>query len=211
MSADGRFVAMSSNATDLVPGDTNNRCDYFVRDRGSAVGVGGLTGTPTSSTPPGCGLPVCPPLPTGAGLQQARVIPRPGLQDLFIRWDASRMAPVEGAPVGGLLYELRFTSGGQHYAVRAQRVLGTDFDPAGGASFGLFRETLPGVWTHVAALKGGYGTIGDSVVTAVPMSLLGGNAQLTDVTAYTAVGSYLSGPTKVLDSIKLTRPASSGR
>jgi hypothetical protein len=33
MSADGRFVAFASAATDLVAGDTNGRIDVFVRDR----------------------------------------------------------------------------------------------------------------------------------------------------------------------------------
>ena len=33
ISGDGRFVAFSSFATDLVPGDTNAWCDVFVRDR----------------------------------------------------------------------------------------------------------------------------------------------------------------------------------
>ena len=33
MSADGRFVAFESTATDLVPGDTNGKMDVFVRDR----------------------------------------------------------------------------------------------------------------------------------------------------------------------------------
>ncbi|MEG4277599.1 calcium-binding protein, partial [Microcoleus sp. MON1_C1] len=32
ISADGRFVAFSSNAANLVPGDTNNNYDVFVRD-----------------------------------------------------------------------------------------------------------------------------------------------------------------------------------
>lgn len=33
ISADGRFVAIGSGASNLVPGDTNNRADVFVRDR----------------------------------------------------------------------------------------------------------------------------------------------------------------------------------
>jgi Tol biopolymer transport system component len=33
ISADGRFVAFTSGATNLVPGDTNNTTDVFVRDR----------------------------------------------------------------------------------------------------------------------------------------------------------------------------------
>src|SRR4028119_356115 len=33
ISADGRFVAFNSDASNLVPGDTNNSFDIFVRDR----------------------------------------------------------------------------------------------------------------------------------------------------------------------------------
>ena len=33
ISADGRFVAFYSNASNIVPGDTNNTDDIFVRDR----------------------------------------------------------------------------------------------------------------------------------------------------------------------------------
>src|SRR2546430_15507603 len=38
VSADGRFVAFSSDATNLVPGDTNGRTDVFVRDRRPTTG-----------------------------------------------------------------------------------------------------------------------------------------------------------------------------
>ena len=37
LSADGRFVAFASDAADLVPGDTNDDTDVFVRDRQSGV------------------------------------------------------------------------------------------------------------------------------------------------------------------------------
>ena len=36
ISADGRFVAFDSPATNLVPGDTNGQNDVFVRDRQTA-------------------------------------------------------------------------------------------------------------------------------------------------------------------------------
>ena len=36
ISADGRFVAFASSASNLVPNDTNGRADIFVRDRGPA-------------------------------------------------------------------------------------------------------------------------------------------------------------------------------
>lgn len=37
ISADGRYIAIDSLATNLVPGDTNNRIDVFVRDRLAGV------------------------------------------------------------------------------------------------------------------------------------------------------------------------------
>lgn len=42
ISGDGRFVAFTSLATNLVPGDTNGKTDVFVRDRGPALGLGGV-------------------------------------------------------------------------------------------------------------------------------------------------------------------------
>ncbi len=50
LSADGRFVAFSSDASNLVPGDTNQATDVFVRDRQTgktervSVGLGGVEG-----------------------------------------------------------------------------------------------------------------------------------------------------------------------
>src|SRR5690242_14609322 len=58
ISADGRFVAFSSNATNLVPNDTNNQTDVFVRDRllGTtervSVATGGAQATGGSSERP---------------------------------------------------------------------------------------------------------------------------------------------------------------
>ena len=39
ISDDGRFVAFSSSATNLVPGDTNGEVDTFVRDRQKGVTI----------------------------------------------------------------------------------------------------------------------------------------------------------------------------
>ncbi len=56
ISAGGRFVAFKSNASNLVPGDTNNSQDIFVRDylywttERVSVGVGGTQGNSGSST-----------------------------------------------------------------------------------------------------------------------------------------------------------------
>lgn len=62
ISADGRFVAMSSNATNLVGGDTNAVADVFVHDRFAAgftsvcdAGIAGVIACPCSNPPVGPG------------------------------------------------------------------------------------------------------------------------------------------------------------
>src|SRR6185369_359271 len=62
LSADGRFVAFSSEATNLVAGDTNGQKDIFVRDRNETgftslcdPGVGGVSSCPCSNPPSGSG------------------------------------------------------------------------------------------------------------------------------------------------------------
>jgi len=52
ISPDGRFVAFGSNATNLVPGDTNGQVDVFVHERSIPVGgIAELPDTPGSSAP----------------------------------------------------------------------------------------------------------------------------------------------------------------
>ena len=57
ISADGRFVAFSSSASNLVAGDTNNASDVFVRDLGTgttalvSVNRNGVSGNGASYTP----------------------------------------------------------------------------------------------------------------------------------------------------------------
>src|SRR4051812_2176844 len=57
LSADGRFVALSSPATNLVEGDTNGRVDVFVHDRRAgtteraSLGSGGAPGDGVSVFP----------------------------------------------------------------------------------------------------------------------------------------------------------------
>jgi Tol biopolymer transport system component len=62
ISADGRFVAFASDATNLVTGDTNGATDVFVRDRSYAPftsscdpGVAGVLGCPCSNPPSASG------------------------------------------------------------------------------------------------------------------------------------------------------------
>ena len=67
ISADGRFVAFSSLAPNLVPGDTNGQRDVFVHDRQTgtttrvSVVTGGAQGCTGTGTPPTCAA------STGAG------------------------------------------------------------------------------------------------------------------------------------------------
>jgi Tol biopolymer transport system component len=57
MSAGGRFIAFESDATNLIPGDTNGSRDVFVRDRKTgtttrvSVGTGGVQGDGDSIYP----------------------------------------------------------------------------------------------------------------------------------------------------------------
>jgi hypothetical protein len=62
ISADGRFVAFESEASQLVQGDTNGKGDVFVRDREHEVfaslcepGVSGVMSCPCSNPPSGSG------------------------------------------------------------------------------------------------------------------------------------------------------------
>ena len=62
MSSDGRFVAFSCDATNLVAGDTNGAVDVFLRDRESAgfsslcdPGVAGVIACPCANPPSGAG------------------------------------------------------------------------------------------------------------------------------------------------------------
>jgi Tol biopolymer transport system component len=57
ISADGRYVAFNSGCTDLVPGDSNDRVDLFVRDRDLdstlrvSIGPGNVEGNGDSGLP----------------------------------------------------------------------------------------------------------------------------------------------------------------
>jgi Tol biopolymer transport system component len=59
ISADGRHVAFKSEADNLVPGDTGNYGDIFVRDRGAPAPVGGIAELPAlpETSAPGTGAP----------------------------------------------------------------------------------------------------------------------------------------------------------
>ena len=90
ISADGRFVAFYSEATNLVPGDTNGASDVFVRDRQTgttrrvSVSSGGAQGNGEAPAPGDLG---------GRALRRLRVVGhQPGAgrhqrhgADIFVR------------------------------------------------------------------------------------------------------------------------------
>jgi hypothetical protein len=96
-----------------------------------------------------------------------------------------------------IFYGLRFESGTKSYEVRATSILG--------GTFGLFDCTGSSVCTKVADLRGGYGTTGMRVVFSLPLEEIGleKGGELKDVVAFSGIGSYLTGATKVLDRVRI--------
>jgi len=193
LSPDGRYVAFASSATNVdarhkTSAATPDPNRIYLRDLGTALGAGSIV-RGAAAAPKALAL--------GGQLVGATVAYRPASDDLFGR--------IELTDLSGVLYGCDLTVGGVRYQVRAQRVAGADYDVAGGASFGLFRQQPNGAWSRVTRLRGGYGTAGTDVVFAVPLSALGGASpsRLSAVTAFTAVGSYGAGALDVLDELPL--------
>lgn len=100
--------------------------------------------------------------------------------------------------ISPIFYGLRVEVEGKSYQVRATSTLGR--------TFGLFDCTgSRPVCSKVATLRGGYGTTGMRVVFSLPLDEIGlqEGGKLKDVEAYSALGSYLSGASKILDSVRI--------
>ena len=199
LSPDGRYVAFASSATNLDPRHKTSAATpdpnrIYLRDLGTALGAGTIVraaiASPTASALRGLA-------PAGSQVVGASIAYRPASHDLFGR--------IELTTLSGVLYGCDLTVGGTRFQVRAQRVAGADYDDAGGASFGLFRQEASGSWTRVTSLRGGYGTTGTDVVFAVPLAALGTSSvsQVRAVRAFTAIGSYGVGALDVLDELTL--------
>jgi len=199
LSPDGRYVAFASSATNIDPRHKSSSATpdpnrIYLRDLGASLGAGSIVRAAVASpvTTGARGL-----VPAGAQVVGASIAYRPAHRDLFGR--------IELTTLTGVLYGCDLTVGGVRYQVRAQRIAGPDYDYAGGASFGLFRQEPNGSWTRVTNVHGGYGTTGSDVVFAVPLAALGAsNAnELRAVRAFAAVGSYRLGVLDVLDELTL--------
>ena len=223
LSANGRFVAFASEHDDLVENDAGPGWDVFVRDRGPAVGAGG-TGVGSNLTARGserfattgriASTDPVNDLPGYADDREADLIGaslnyRPRTDDLFVRLEVQEMRAGLGAPVAvepTRLFGMTFESSSGRYEIRAQRGASEDFDLAGAASFGLFRCGTAPVCTKVAALRGGYGTTGMEVVFSIPLETidLQSGGWLSNIEAFSAIGSYAGGSVTTLDTLSLT-------
>jgi Tol biopolymer transport system component len=219
ISADGRYVAFDGcglapgeavNATSAPLGSSRDGEHVYVRDVGLPLTVGGLVGSHALTVAGSHGFDsagtaaVTDPAidvnsaltAAGANLVGAALAYRPEYGDFFVRWKLAHMpAFVLANPT--LVYGLNLTVGTARYQVRIAKT-------GLAASFGLFRMAAGG-WTHVADLRGGYGTTGEEVVAALPLTDIGAQhgARLSSVDAFTALGSYQLGGTSVVDHVAL--------
>ena len=210
ISDDATKVVFTSNATNLVKGDTNGRYDVFMRVRGNDQGVGGFAAiAPATPTPASqicvagqcaglCVQDTC--LPPGeARIESAKAVIRPAEGDIYIEVQLARMTrPAAGA--SPVLYGLDFTAAGRRFQLRAQRLSGADAN----GTFRLYRQTA-GNWTYVVDVHGGIGTTGQSVVAALPLSAIGlqDGRSVSNVRVFTAIGSLASGAARVLAELSL--------
>jgi len=116
----------------------------------------------------------------GLDLIGASLAYRPETSDLFVRIQVAQM-PLFPLASPFVVYGFDFVAGGTSYELRIGK-------SGPGATFGLYRHT-PSGWTHVRDLAGGYGTTGQEVVAALPLTAIGASdgARLTDVRAFTAL------------------------
>lgn len=227
LSHSGRFALVVSCADNLVDGDENEITDLFLRDLGSEIGSG-LGGRQQAPAPPDDRICVSPDLcippqssifskdaggevvgqlaRQGAELYGASLAYRPGYDDLFVVIELEEMPGLDlgtswgaaGSGLPSMLHGLRFEAGGSSYEVRASSYRG--------GTFGLYEcEDAASVCSRTAVLRGGYGTTGKRIVFSLPLGKIGleQGAELKGVEAYSAVGSELLGPTKILDVVSV--------
>lgn len=147
ISADGRFVAFGSAASNLVPGDANGRDDVFVHDRGPAVGVGDLqaryditslslagwatfSGTSMARAEDPADDGVNRAAAIGAELVGASLTYRPEAEDVLVKLDLSSLPTLVlsaqgrrvngGVGLPGVVYGLNFEVGDVAYVVRSR-------------------------------------------------------------------------------------------
>jgi hypothetical protein len=229
ISASGRYVVWSSldpRIADASALPAAGVVQIYMRDRGPTLGVGGFGGSPPPSScrklldqclpPPICVGDLCIPpgaltsssdrpsdttpelLRAGADLTGISVAYRLYEEDLFAAIELEHM-PTVLPGLSPIFYGLRFEIEDKSYEVRATSLLG--------GTFGLFDCTNSPTCTKVADLRGGYGTTGMRVVFSLPLAEIGlkDGGELSDVEAFSAVGSAVTGAQRVLDRVSLSK------
>lgn len=134
----------------------------------------------------------------GSDVIEVDVAYRPSLGDLFFNIDIDYMpGPRTSLATAGnplLLYGVSFVYDGRAYELRIAK---DGLTPR----FGLFSCSAK-TCSETASLRGGYGTMGDSVAVSLPLTEIGfhGGA-LGKVTAFSSLGSYDLGAKKILDRV----------
>lgn len=224
ISANGRYVAYQTCNTNMYsyPDRDIENAHVILTDRGAAVGNGGF-GSGRDDEPPKEPERICitgdlciDPLgwieqtdptenrwiPSTADLIGARIAYRPQHDDLFVVQEIERLPSVVStgnrSDSDSSLHGLRFEVDEHRYEVRAVS--------QSGGTFGLF-ECAGGssLCDQIATLEGGYGTTGERIVFSLPLGLVGLDdySYLTDVEAYTARGTFHTGPFHIQDTLQL--------
>lgn len=215
ISANGRFVSFNTDSEDMVEDDRNEQdggTDVFVRDRGLIDSGSGAASNVTIAGRKRFAShgylrdlddldDVSDALEdAGANLSGASIAHRPLRRDLYVRLDVAEMPRLaDSALSAAFVYGLALRANGVDYEARV-RAPGTE-----GATFELYRcDTVP--CTKVADLAGGYGTVGASVVTTIPLAKLGlrRGGRLQGLQAFTAFGLGPSGALAPIDGLRLS-------
>jgi hypothetical protein len=217
-----RFVLGSHDKGFVVGNDTNDAIDVFVRDIGGLQEIGvshvGLPATRARliprlnayNTSSGWGTYRDAPDDTSIAspvseILRARVAHRLALRDLYVRVDVERLAtadPLTGLLPLPILHTARFEIGDRIFELRVQGWGG----PAaqGGGIFGVF-DCSEGTCDEISRVPGGYGTIGENFVAAIPLRHLdlerGGTIDRLEFTSGT--GTYVSGLELRFDGLRV--------
>lgn len=223
VSAGGRFVTFESDSRELVEQEDkyDGPYDFFVRDRGLAVGsvrfraprdrsiqrrnqfarhayveITDEVGDAASGF-------------EGTDLLGMSLALRPALNDLFVRIDVESLPAIRPARVAHgslqltIVYGLRFLVGTNWYEFRAADSYFSGIRPR----LGLFRcDSEPPLACHkIAALRGGLGTTGQQVVAAIPLDLVAGadESGFSNLRGFVGRGSYRTGVIATVDEVSV--------
>ena len=218
--ANGRYIAFTSSASNLVKNDTNDYWDAFVRDRGVRFTVGDLVASDRAKSLRLDGSPGfantgtalfsdarddSESLTSATELIGGQLTYRPLLGDIFVVLEIQHMplTPMLASVTAGHVFGLSFMLDGHPYELRATSTgVGRSLETT--ATFELFScasRSLLGC-IQVATLGGGFGTTGHRITFSLPTELidLRDGSHLSDLRAYTALGNISGKPSQVLDT-----------